>query len=294
MNRALAVLALGSAAAFAEPKPLWTTPAKLPLEMPESAYYDDASQTIYVSNVGTGGPLAKAHKGWIYAIECLHGSCEATKPKGKIVTGLNAPKGMGVYRGHLWVTDIDRLVEIDLKTRKILRKIAVPGAKFLNDIAIHPDGRVFVSDTLTSKIHVVDHGKVSVFVAGPELASPNGLLVDGRRLIVAAWGLTKDFTETTSGGLYLIDLKTKKRSAWPGLDKPIGNLDGLVRGSGGMFYISDWAASKVYAVTAEGGLRIVAEKLKNSSDLGYAPGLLLVPEMGANRLSAYRERDLLK
>ena len=42
----------------------------------------------------------------------------------------------------------------------------VDGAQFLNDLATAPDGTVYVSDSMLSRIYAVKDGKSSVFVEG--------------------------------------------------------------------------------------------------------------------------------
>ncbi len=44
-------------------------------------------------------------------------------------------QGLRSFNKVLYVTDIDALVSIDLTTGKIIKKLEIPGAKLLNDIA---------------------------------------------------------------------------------------------------------------------------------------------------------------
>ena len=63
------------------------------------------------------------------------------------ISGLNAPKGLGIYKNKLYVADLTDVVIIDTKAGKVLKSIAIPGAIFLNDITIDSKGTVYVSDT---------------------------------------------------------------------------------------------------------------------------------------------------
>jgi len=45
-----------------------------------------------------------------------------------------------------------------------------------------------VSDMMDNKIIAIKDGKVTVFAEGEQLEHPNGLFVDGDRLIVGGWG----------------------------------------------------------------------------------------------------------
>lgn len=151
-------------------------------ENPESVYYDTANDILFVSNVAGEGDK-KDGKGWISKLKT-----NGEVIKSKWVEGLNAPKGMRSFKDNLWVSDIDEVLSIDMKTGKIMNRIKIEKALFLNDVAVDTGGTVYVSDTLASRIYQIQGGKASVFVEGVHLNSPNGLLVEGNNLYVAAWG----------------------------------------------------------------------------------------------------------
>jgi len=203
------------------------------------------------------------------------------------VTGLNAPKGMRAHKGVLWVSDIDEVVSINIKTGKILNKIKIKGAKFLNDIAITKAGIVFVSDTLNSSIYQIENNKWKLFLSGKDLESPNGLLIRGKKLIVAAWGFTQDWSTKTLGRVYAIDLKTKVKTVIT--KKPLGNLDGLEIDYNGDYLVSDWVAGKVFKVTSGGKIKTLFSGFKGSADIGFlgSKKMLVVPRMAENIVTAY-------
>src|SRR5690606_34663695 len=70
----------------------------------ESVLYDRESGNIYVANI-EGGAAEKDGKG---SISIISNDGEITQRDW--VTGLNAPKGMGISEGKLYVTDIDEVV----------------------------------------------------------------------------------------------------------------------------------------------------------------------------------------
>jgi sugar lactone lactonase YvrE len=253
------------------------------VQNPESAYFHAPTQTIFVSNVA-GNPTDKDGKGWISKFD----------KNGKViqaqwVTGFHAPKGMRADDKTLWVSNIDELVGIEISTGKIIQRTKIPGAKFLNDVAIGPKGEVFVSDTLGNKIYSVTKGKVSTFMKGETLESPNGLLVQGNTLYVASWGagMTPDWKTKTPGHIYKIDLTSKKKTLVT--PEPLGNLDGLEMDSQGGFIVSDWMAGKVFRVTQAGAATLFLEGFQGSADIGVMPEThtLIVPRMGENQVSAY-------
>ncbi|MDP9040528.1 MAG: ATP-binding protein, partial [Bacteroidota bacterium] len=68
------------------------------------------------------------------------------------LTGLNAPKGLGVYMNRIYAADISEVAVADLNTGKLIKKIPVEGASGLNDITVTDRGIVYVSDSKTSRI----------------------------------------------------------------------------------------------------------------------------------------------
>jgi sugar lactone lactonase YvrE len=253
------------------------------LSAPESAYYDAATKTIYVSNIDGEG-AKKDGQGWISKLD----------PSGKLIapqwiTGLNAPKGIRVTGGMLWVSDIDELIGVNIKEGKIQERVKAPDAKFLNDVAAGPDGSVYVSDMLSSTVYVLKEGKLSVLASGEQLESPNGLLVNGDKLILGGWGLpVGGFTPTTLGRLLSLDLKSKKVT--PITDKPLGNLDGVELDGKGGYVVTDWAAGKIFHVTGDGNSKLIWQHEKGVADHSYLPteGLLIVPLMMDNKVVALK------
>ncbi len=275
----LAGTALFAAVPEAEkPTPAWEI--REGISQPESAYFDAESGYLFISNVA-GSPAEKDGRGWI----------TKALPNGEVVeakwvSGLNAPKGMRSRGGKLYVTDIDRLVVIDIKEGSLLRSISVKDAKFLNDVAIGPKGKIYISDTLQSRIYrVTPKGRVSVFSKGEKLESPNGLYVRWGRLYIAAWGYTSDWSVKEPGRLLAVGLR--KRKVWS-LSFPLGNLDGL-EAYGDDWLVSDFVAGKVYKILRKGKVETILEGFKGSADIGVIPSqnLVIVPRMNENIVSAY-------
>jgi hypothetical protein len=266
----------------------WTIRNSEMIQQPESTYYDETTQMILVSNVA-GVPDQKDGKGWIGKVS-LDG-----KTTTKMVEGFNAPKGMRGFKGVLWVTDIDEVVSVDLKTAEILKKYKVEGAKFLNDLAIGTDGTVYVSDTFGAKIYQIKDEKVSVFAEGPDLEAPNGLLVHNGSLYVAAWGLPEaDWSTKVPGRLYRLDLKTKKKTLIT--KEPAGNLDGLERDAQGNFLVTDWMKGKLLKITPAGKVTELMSGMKGPADIGYmAPtNRLIIPRMMESGITLFEMKNFPK
>lgn len=258
------------------------------IDTPESTYYDAKSGVLYVSNVA-GLATARDGKGWISKVTFSPKTKKAQITKW--VTGLDAPKGMGIYSGSLFVTNIGEVLEIDLATGETKNIFTVGGAEFLNDITIDKSGTVYVSDMLKNRIHTIKDGEIKLFAEGGAfLEGPNGLWIDGDKLYVTAWGEISDpstFGVLSPGCLYMLDVKTKKRTNIT--KEPLGNLDGMVRLPNGTFIVSDWVASKVYKITPQGAVtQLSVAPGKNSADLGLdvAGKRLFIPWMGDSKVSA--------
>lgn len=293
MTRKLAVvmLVLSAFATPARPQepiaPVWSLTEGI--DTPESAYYDADSNSLFVSQVA-GPPDRKDGVGWISRLD-LEGKVIAAR----WVEGLNAPKGMRAHKGTLWVSDIDQVVAIDIAQARITRRVPVADARFLNDVAIGPDGTVYVSDMMLSRIYQVKGGNASVFAEGEDLEYPNGLLVDGGRLLVAAWGKPEaDFSTRVPGRLFSLDLETKKKTLIT--RDPTGNLDGLELDGRGGFIVTDWIAGKVIHVAADGKTRTLLRLSQGTADHAYIPGrtLLVLPQMNENRVTAYDLSRVMK
>ncbi len=252
-------------------KPLWSTAG---LKVPESIMYDPARKVLYVSCIN-GKPTEKNGQGFIAKLSAA----------GKILTlqwvkGMNAPKGMGLSGDTLYVTDIDRVHVIDVKAGKITKTVDAPGAKFLNDIAIGPKGRVFISDMVTGKVLVLKDGKLSVFTDLKPFKGANGMLMQGDHLRAG-----------TATGIVTVDLATGKASLLVPM-KGFGMIDGLKPYGKGAWLVSNWSG-RTEIVRADGTVTVLrdttAQKIQ-SADLEYLPAsrTLLIPTFFNNHVMAFR------
>lgn len=245
---------------------IWETDTTLTTN--ESVLYDASSGKIYVSNID-GDPSGKDGKGSISILD----------KEGNIVTqewvkGLNAPKGMGVANGNLYVTDIDHLVEVNLESGEITNSYAIEGAGFLNDLATY-DGKVYFTDMNTGKVHLLSDGAISTISEGNE--SVNGIAVaeDG-----TIYGLDKSGLKSLNAdGTSTI------------VNKTVTGGDGLVILGNGNYVASRWAG-EIYFVSGDGETLLLDTKDEesNTADIGFIPGenIVLVPTFFKNKVVAYR------
>jgi DNA-binding beta-propeller fold protein YncE len=238
------------------------------LKVPESVLFDGPNKVLYVANID-GQPWEKDGKGSIGKVG-LDGKIIVTE----WVTGLNAPKGMGIYNGKLYVADVDVVAVIDIRQGKIVDKIVVEGAKGLNDITIDSKGVVYVSDSQNKKIHRIEKGKITTVIEN--MKGPNGVLAVGNILYAV-----------DAGSLNKIENGTLKLIA-DGMD---GGTDGIEPVGNGDLIVSCWAGS-IWYVHADGKkdhLLDTREQKINSADIGYDPvkKIVYVPTFFKNGIVAY-------
>jgi sugar lactone lactonase YvrE len=251
---------------------------------PESVAWDVEREVLYVSNVA-GEPLERNGEGFLSIV-----SLDGEMIRQDWVTGLNAPKGIAVDGPTLYVTDIDRLVAIDIESGTVAGTWQGQDAIFLNDPAVGEDGRVFVSDMLRHAIYVLDGDSFTMWMEDEALQHPNGLKVEDARLIVAPWGqdMQEDFTTLVGGHLVTVNLENREIAPL-GTGEPVGNLDGLEPDGEGNWLVTDWIAGRLLRISPDGGYEELLDLPMGSADLEYVPGqrLAIIPLMLDGRVVAY-------
>lgn len=282
---ALFAVACGQPATPASERPSWEVTQGI--ATPESAHFDPGSGFIFSSQVD-GAPTARDGNGRIVKI-----SIDGKMVDANWATGFNAPKGLQACDGTLWTADLDEVVGITIATGVVATRIRIAGAQFLNDVACAGD-TLFVSDTLASRIYSVTNGVASLFAEGEDLEYPNGLLVDGSRLIVGGWGKpAADFSTDVPGRLYALNLTTKAKTLIT--PQPFANIDGVESDGKGGYVISDYMAGTVQRVLPSGEVRVLRTFKAGAADIDFIPGTgtLIVPHMNENRVAAYDIRSAL-
>jgi hypothetical protein len=270
------------------PPALWTVTADI--AAPESAFYDAASNSVFVSNIN-GGVTDKDGNGYISRL-----TPEGRVVSAKWVTGLNGPKGLRSVGGTLWAADIDEVVGIEIASGRITSRVRIDGATFLNDLATAPDGTIYVSDSQKARIYAVKDGKVSIFVEGEDaIETPNGVLVDGNRVIVGSLGLgvfgppggRGRGAGAPAGRLFAFDRGTKVRTVIT--PQPVGGIDGVEPDGSGGYLVTDVFGSQLLQVGASGTARTLLAFPGAGADFGYIPErrIAVVPFLNANSVAAY-------
>jgi sugar lactone lactonase YvrE len=255
---------------------LWETDSLL--KVPESVLYDEKNQVLYVSNIDGKDPWGKDGKGSIGKVS-LDGKIIAAE----WVTGLHAPKGMGLYNGRLYVADLSEIAVIDVTKGAIEKRIPVDEAVSLNDISIDKAGTLYVSDSRSRKVFGIPvnaQNEYWIALDSSQLKGPNGVLVYNDALYVLDAGIMYHFKHS------------KKEKSFIKITEGMeGGTDGIENVTGNEFLVSTWSGV-VYYVYADGTKQVLMdgrEQKINSADIGYDAKrrIVYVPTFWKNTLAAY-------
>jgi sugar lactone lactonase YvrE len=278
---ALTATLIAFSTAASAPELLWETKG---LAQPESVVEDPATGVIYVSNIN-GAVMQKDGNGFISRL-----TADGKMLERQWVKGLNSPTGLALHDRTLYAADVDQLIEINAASGEILKRYDAKGAVFLNDVVVDDDGTVYVSDTPMNTIWRLKDGSFEPWLANDALNGPNGLLIQGKTLIVASLGKVQSQGQKKElGTLLAVSLDDQKVSK-VGKGELIGNLDGLQAIQPGVYLVTDWAQGALYRVDAKGKVDELIDLNQGSADLSYLPAkkMLLIPMMLDNSLVAYR------
>lgn len=240
------------------------------LKIPESVLFDKDNQVLYFSNIDGTEPWVADDKGSIGKLG-LDGQIIAVD----WVSGLQAPKGLGMYDGKLYVADLQNLVVIDIASGKIENSYPIEGAQGLNDIAIDENGVVYLTDSPGKKVFSFANGKSELY--SDKLEAPNGLYVHNSQLYVL-----------DNKGLYKFNEDKSLTKITDGLE---GNADGLENVSGDDFLVSCWGGL-IWYVNGDGTkekLLDTRDQKKNTADIGFdkETRTVYVPTFFKNTIVAY-------
>ncbi len=253
---------------------IWQTDTILPI--PESVKFDAKNKLLYVSLIDGAGDQ-KDGKGGV-AILNLDGSMR----NASWITGLNAPKGIGVHKGLMYVADLSDVMVINIAERKIVKKIPVEGALFLNDITIDKKGTVYVSDSRKNKVHRIKDGNVSLFI--DDINNANGLLSVGNDLYVLSAG---ELLKFNTRNVEKRDVKNAVKVAG-GMEK---STDGIEMVAPNEFIVSCWIGVVYYVKNGSVQQMLDTRNEKsNTADIGFDPKnkIVYVPTFLKKSVAAYQ------
>ena len=250
---------------------LWSTDAVV--ATPESVLPDLKDNKLYVSLID-GEPWGMDGKGGIGRMTNM-----GTNYDSLWFTGLNAPKGLGVYRNKLYAADISDVVVVDVPTAKLIKKIPIEGASGLNDITVTDGGIVYVSDSKTGRIWKITDDKPVLYLEN--ITGANGLKAVKDDLFFAK-GPAFMKADAKKNIVQIADVG----QAIDGIE-PVGNGD---------FLVSSWSGY-IFYVYADGQKELLLdthEQKKNTADIGYDPvkQIVYVPTFFDRRVVAYQLTSL--
>jgi hypothetical protein len=244
---------------------LWETDSIV--AVPESVLY--TKDGMFVSLID-GTPWEADGKGGIAKI-----GLDGKNYNGNWISGLHAPKGLGIFGNNLYAADMGDVVVIDIKKGAVAKRITIPGANGLNDITVSDKGIVYASDSRSGKIWKIENDNPQLFM--DSVRGVNGLKAVGDKLLVAA-------------GRSFISVSPQKQVTKIA-DLPMG-LDGIEPIGNGDYLTTAWNGF-VYYVYADGRVETLLDATKdkkNTADLGYDPvkKILYVPTFNAKTVAAYQ------
>jgi glucose/arabinose dehydrogenase len=182
---------------------------------------------------------------------------------------LDAPKGMAIIGKSLYVADIDRVVEIDLKKteQRYVYDFSRFNTVFLNDITVKNDSTLFVSATDLNclfQINLKDQNYVKMKTN--ELHGPNGItyVSEGNKIYCVEYGEG----EKVKGRVVTIDANT---GAVRQVGKHKGGLDGVAFSADGSLLFSDWDKGHLQKMNIQTGAvtEVPSDSIKGPADFYY-------------------------
>lgn len=234
---------------------------------PEAILHDGEADVYLVSQIN-GSPLEADGNGFVSRVSPDGTVAELRWIDGRNEgTELHAPKGMALVGDRLYVADIDTVRVFDRASGEPKGEIVIEGATFLNDLVAAPEGGVYLTDSgmkagesglepsgAAAVYHISTDAKLTAILKDPEFAPPNGIAVDGERLLVVTFSGNQVYAIENGEATVIAEL-------------PTGGLDGIVLLPDGRWAISSWEGKAVYAGPLEGPYEVLVDGIESPADI---------------------------
>lgn len=243
---------------------------------PESAAWDPRRQVFYVSNFDPGDESAADGGPFLARVG----------PDGRVrdarwIGGMANPTGLAVRGDSLYVVERTGMAVVDVTAGRVVRRVAIPAGRFLNDITLDGAGTAYITDSGAATIHRVTGSQAEAWLVDPQLTQANGICAAGDSLLVGC---------TADARVRSIQIATRAMRTVATLPK--GTMDGLAPDGHGGILLSQ-VEGRIYRMAAGGSPEKILDMTTRAvgcADFGYAPesGILVVPTFQDDRVITYR------
>ena len=241
--------------------------------------------TYYVSNLGKKMlPSEKDGDGFILMMDA-----EGVVSEEPFAKELDAPKGMVIVDGTLYVADVDKVKGFNLASGEMTAEIdfSSKGTSFLNDLALKEGNEILVSATDINKVYsvTVPDGAPEEIITKPTIQKPNGLAYDKNDDVI----YVSTYAPEAKGVIGVIEEKGNENTFRTLSGTYTGTLDGIAL-LGDYIIFTDWNRQAILLIAKETGKVVQYPKtslIKGPADLflDTEAGEIWVPGMEENSIT---------
>jgi sugar lactone lactonase YvrE len=206
---------------------------------------------------------------------------------------LNAPKGTAITGDTLWVTDLDAVRGFNRFTGAPLATIEFGRrARFLNDLALGPDGRLYVSEMgvatndagqmsptgLDNVFRIGDGHRIESIMTRSKVPMPNGITSHGQGLLIGSFS-EPEVREWREDAESLVTV-----------GKASGTVDGIGVLDDGRIVASSWDDSTVAVVGATPEPLITGVAAPADFEIDRKRHRVLIPQLTENQVVIWQLR----
>jgi hypothetical protein len=251
-------------------------------------YYDADGDRYLVSNAA-GPPLARKNGGFV-SVLAPDGGLTALDwiVGGRNGVSLDAPAGLTVSKGILYVADLGRVHRFDAASGAPRGDVVVQGAAFLGAMTAAPDGRIFVADvgldtagddsrsTRPGAIYVLENRRARALTTDARLGNPGGLAWTERGLAACTFASNEVYYVGPDGARLGVTAV------------PAGGLDGIVALES-LIAVASREAPAIFVGQLGGAFEIALPETDPPAGIGYDTRRhrLVVAYPSKNEVEAY-------